>query len=196
MNAMFEWMYTSSIPQYVGFKEFRCLYLLAIKFEVNGLLSKLMEHIQEVYKDAEVMLKAKDLSNAYRYRTVGDGQLWEFCAKHVIGCLVQGKVTELWIKRFKRLCIKVPSLQNALFRTVLKSAEANLLRVEKSKKSTLAGGNPKVKLSKRNEKTEKVDESRKRGKRDAASRRSVNKKSKHPQVGTALEVNKKARSMS
>ncbi|KAE9372947.1 hypothetical protein N431DRAFT_467169 [Stipitochalara longipes BDJ] len=226
MNAMVEWMYTSSLPATMRFKDFRCLYRLASKFQVPGLLSKLIEHIQAPHKDSEEgfsRFSAKAIHQISKDCASGGGRLWQYCAKHVMGCLVQGKATEEWVKKFKELYSKVPSLREEMFQMILDSAGPICVdkqieemaahastesavaqgfaksKTKAAKKAALMVGNVKAKESskKKKKEIEKADPFRKSGKRGAASRRSADKKDRQQYSNSSiLNANQQVHQMS
>lgn len=124
MNVLVEWIYTSCVPAMDKFKDFHCLYFLAAKFQMPGLLNHLMDYIQEYHKASLKTFAPKQIGCIFDKRAAGDGKLWSYCASQTVGALIWGKKKENWLNDFERLCNAKPNLRSELFQVLVESGRS------------------------------------------------------------------------
>jgi hypothetical protein len=200
MNTLIEWLYCSSLPTAMKFKDFCCLYYLASKFQMHKLLSELIDYIQTRHLDSGNVFGPTQISHIFENRDAGGGQLWEYCAKQIIGCLIWGKKRSSWVSKFEEVCKVNPDLGPALFQVLLTSGRS-IYQEQHGEACRARSSERKTKKSKEGESPE-VDESevkisRKVWSKKGAPRRSIDKKDRYNGqrrvANSVLEANEIAR---
>lgn len=102
--TLVEFLYSPILPNELSFSAFRRLYMLADKFNMPGVLNKLLDHIQVKYATSGAIFEPKEIISIYHIRTTGNGKLWKYCCAQVIGSWQSGKVESSWAEKFKQKC--------------------------------------------------------------------------------------------
>jgi hypothetical protein len=113
--TLVEFMYSPILPNELSFSAFHRLYILADKFNMPGVLNKLLDHIQEKYATSGAIFDPKEIISIYRIRTAGNGNLWKYCCAQVIGSWQSGMVESSWAQKFKQTCYN----QNAMLKDMM-----------------------------------------------------------------------------
>ncbi len=102
--TLVEFLYSPILPNELTFSAFRRLYILADKFNMPGVLNKLLDHIQVKYATSGAIFDPKEIISIYSIRTAGNGKLWKYCCAQVIGSWQSGMVESSWAEKFKQKC--------------------------------------------------------------------------------------------
>jgi hypothetical protein len=200
MNTLIEWLYCSSLPTAMKFKDFCCLYYLASKFQMHKLLSELMDYIKTLHLDSGKVFEPTQISHIFKNRDASGGQLWEYCAKQTIGYLTWGKERSSWVSEFKEVCRVNLDLGPALFQVLLASGKS-IYKEQHGKACCARSSEAKTKKSMEGELSD-VEESeakklRKVWPKKSAPRRSIDKKDRYSGqrrvANSVLEANEIAR---
>jgi hypothetical protein len=113
--TLVEFLYSPILPNELSFSAFRRLYILADKFNMPGVLNKLLDHTQEKYATSGAIFDPKEIISIYSIRTAGNGNLWKYCCAQVIGSWQSGMVESSWAEKFKQTCYN----QNAMLKDMM-----------------------------------------------------------------------------
>jgi hypothetical protein len=187
--TLVEFLYSPILPNDLSFSAFRRLYILADKFNMPGVLNKLLDYIQVKYATSGAIFEPKEIINIYSIRTAGNGKLWKYCCAQVIGSWQSGEVESSWAEKFKQKCYSQNAMlkdmmmmqisegalisSNELVRQMLVSGERGICQFHIHEEGEVCG-----KKAEESESVREVDETKKAEKTDTDEKTDKAKKSK------------------